>query len=47
MVIDKTGKKFHLLGEVRDGERVLVAVKYYDKSKRLWFHELKPKEELK
>lgn len=46
MVTTKDGKKLHLLGEVKDGEKVLVAVKYYDKSKRLWVHELKPKEEL-
>lgn len=47
MVATKEGKKLHLLGEVKDGNRMLVAVKYYDKSKKLWVHELKPKEELK
>lgn len=47
MVATKEGKKLHLLGEVKDGEKVLVAVKFYDKSQRRWFHELRPKEELK
>ncbi|WP_154675947.1 hypothetical protein [Entomohabitans teleogrylli] len=46
MVASKDGRKLHLLGEVRDGARVLVAVKWYDKHKKIWILELKTKEEL-
>lgn len=46
MVADKSGKKYHVLGEFNDAGKTLVAVKWYDKSARKWVHELKPKEEL-
>lgn len=45
MVTDKEGKKLHILGEVKDKSLVLVAVKYYDRSKRAWVFELRPKEQ--
>lgn len=40
------GKKYHLLTEVLDGDEALLAVKRYDKSKRLWLYELRPRTEI-
>ncbi|HHQ6553274.1 TPA: hypothetical protein ACSTJZ_003168 [Serratia fonticola] len=45
-MVTKDGKKLHLLGEVKDGDQVLVAFKFYDKSKKVWVRDLKPKAEI-
>lgn len=47
MVTDKNGQKYHLIGEVNDKGTLLVAVKFYDKSKRTWMRALLPKTDLK
>lgn len=46
MIATKSGKKWHVLGEVKDKDIALVACKHYDKSKRVWVYELKPKSEV-
>lgn len=42
----KDGRLLHILNEVKDGTTVLVAYKYFDKRKRIWVHELRPKAEI-
>jgi hypothetical protein len=43
MVIDKSGKKYHRLGEVKDKGKEMLAVKWYEKKQ--WHYALKPKED--
>lgn len=42
----KDGRLLHILSEIKDGETVMVAYKYYDKRKKVWVRELKPKTEI-
>lgn len=42
----KDGRKLHILTEVTDDGQLLVAYKFYDKSKKVWVYELKPKSEV-
>lgn len=43
MIVDKSGKKYHRLGEVKDKGKEMLAVKWYEKKQ--WHYALKPKEE--
>ncbi|MCR9028351.1 hypothetical protein NXA99_07360 [Citrobacter amalonaticus] len=43
MIVDKSGKKYHRLGEVKDKGKEMLAVKWYEKKQ--WHYALKPKED--
>ncbi|HDL6962239.1 TPA: hypothetical protein PXM28_001481 [Yersinia enterocolitica] len=43
MLKTKDGKKVHVLKEFKNDGVDLVAYKFYDKSKKQWVMELKPK----
>jgi hypothetical protein len=48
MMTTKDGKKVHVLSELLSKDKkALIAYQYYDKSKREWFYELKPVDEVK